>query len=480
MSKSAEKHLTQDRAGLWLYRRRVPLDLVERVGKKFIKKSLKTDSLRDAMTARDRIDLELDAEWTALRSGGAEYIRAAGRLSPREHIQDLPSDPALQTVLIDNFRRELREISLRDGESAAVDYMRNANPSVANAWLMQTVQRAELTRAGFQEPEITDTIKEVTGEVLDGGIKISKALEMFLTEIAIEITRKHSPAQKKGYEAQKHASVASFIDVCGDIPITDITREHAVKFHKHWQAKVYSKERTAGLGIKRMGDLSVIWSKVADRIGHYERNPFERLTFKEDKRRKQTYDRDWIASKWLQGDGLAATNAELRHILLMLVETGCNPAEILRLPLDRFRLQHNIPHIMVDDLGDDETQRGTVKTSFRIREVPLVGVALPAAQALFKAGGVQRYWDKSNSFSAAANKFLRKRGLQQEKRTVGSLRHAVIEGLKNDAAVSDDLRRAITGHKGNGSHESNYGRFSLDRKLEPLQRIALPFDPAVI
>jgi hypothetical protein len=66
----------------------------------------------------------------------------------------------------------------------------------------------------------------------------------------------------------------------------------------------------------------------------------------------------------------------------------------------------------------------------------------------------------------------------EPKRTVGRLRHAVFEAMKYNPGESDDLRRAITGHKGNGAHEANYGRFLLE--LKPLQRIVLPFDPASV
>ncbi|WP_421983034.1 hypothetical protein [Roseibium sp.] len=171
-------------------------------------------------------------------------------------------------------------------------------------------------------------------------------------------------------------------------------------------------------------------------------------------------------------------NPELRRILLILVETGCNAVEILRMPVERMMVDAKIPHIIVDNLeGDSEREHGTLKANARIRAVPLVGVALNAAKALKADEGVKRYWDGSDNFSAAANKFLRDSGLQQEKRSTYGLRHAIVKAPTNDPNVSDDLRRAIMGCKGKGSHEENYAEFSLERKLHAMQKIALPFDP---
>ncbi|WP_417672392.1 DUF6538 domain-containing protein [Roseibium sp.] len=512
MRDPANKNLKQRPNGFWHFQRMKPTDLRERLGGgKFIQIALKTDSLIEARRKRDVINARLDAEWAALRGNPADYLRELDLLPTRKAVEGLPTDPTMRAVLVDAARQDFHRIfdvdeaTLRScvrgtaEESAAAfmalpevqakmaEYTAKPHTRAANAFAYEGAQAALLSNAGFNDDEIKQAIKAVAGELKgEDGLKVSKAIETFLEEIAIEVTSKHSPSQKKNYENQKRRSAQRFIDVVGDVPLLDITREQAVKFRDWWKIRIYQGDETgkrysAGAGIKELGDMRQIWGSIAERQGHFERNPFDRLTFKEEKRRKLPYDRQWISGRWLTSDALSSMNDELRWILLMLIETGARPSEILRMPLDRIRVGAAIPHILVDDIDDDDdSARGTVKTDFSVREIPLVGVALPAAKALVNAGGVQRYWDKSDSFSAAANKFLRDNGLQQEKRTLGGLRHAVVEALKNDAAVGDDLRRAITGHKGNSSHEENYGRFSLERKLEPLKRIALPFDPAII
>ena len=227
-------------------------------------------------------------------------------------------------------------------------------------------------------------------------------------------------------------------------------------------------------------DLKITWQAIADRDQIEDKNPFGGLSFKESKRKRLPYSRDWIASRWLQNGALHGKDPEAQALLLILIETGCRPSELLRLPVDRIRVNHAIPHIEIDNLEDDTNGRSTLKTDASRRMTPLVGVALPAAAALKTMGGVQRYWDRGNSFSAAVNKFLRDNGLQQDDRTVYNLRHAMIETLKNDRDCSDDLRRAIVGHAGAGSHERHYGEFSLQRKLEVLQRHTLHFDECLI
>jgi hypothetical protein len=60
----SEQHLLR-RSGVYYYRRRVPLSLVEKIGKKVIQHSLETSSFKDAKKRRTMCDLQWDARFEA-------------------------------------------------------------------------------------------------------------------------------------------------------------------------------------------------------------------------------------------------------------------------------------------------------------------------------------------------------------------------------------------------------------------------------
>ena len=317
-------------------------------------------------------------------------------------------------------------------------------------------------------------------------MKVSKALSSYLEREALEITSKHSQNQKRDVR-EPEETLCEPIYRSGWRPSDPqyYTRNKQTRFISSGTIESTTRQKAKrhiapGLASKMLTDLKITWQAIADRDQIEDKNPFGGLSFKESKRKRLPYSRDWIASRWLQNGALHGKDPEAQALLLILIETGCRPSELLRLPVDRIRVNHAIPHIEIDNLEDDTNGRSTLKTDASRRMTPLVGVALPAAAALKTMGGVQRYWDRGNSFSAAVNKFLRDNGLQQDDRTVYNLRHAMIETLKNDRDCSDDLRRAIVGHAGAGSHERHYGEFSLQRKLEVLQRHTLHFDECLI
>ena len=114
--------------------------------------------------------------------------------------------------------------------------------------------------------------------------------------------------------------------------------------------------------MKEIQDLKFIWQcfadeyKWTDRFGRIKDNPFDDLKkhFPEPPKTsvhdtteiRVTFPTSIIREKWLQGDGLSGTNEQLRRILYTLVETGCNPLEILHLskPEDLSGSLHS-PHL---------------------------------------------------------------------------------------------------------------------------------------
>src|SRR5689334_7029406 len=76
----------QRRDGVYYYRRRVPLDLVAKLGKKFIQVSLHTTSLKEAKKLRTLRDLEWDAKFAACsgpaNGGDAPAVQTSALTQP--------------------------------------------------------------------------------------------------------------------------------------------------------------------------------------------------------------------------------------------------------------------------------------------------------------------------------------------------------------------------------------------------------------
>jgi hypothetical protein len=67
------------RNGVYYYRRRVPLHLVEKFGKKVVQASLHTTSLKEAKKRRTLRDLEWDAKFAAYSSPKNGWCGRCGR-----------------------------------------------------------------------------------------------------------------------------------------------------------------------------------------------------------------------------------------------------------------------------------------------------------------------------------------------------------------------------------------------------------------
>ncbi|WP_029061912.1 hypothetical protein [Labrenzia sp. DG1229] len=101
-------------------------------------------------------------------------------------------------------------------------------------------------------------------------IAVSKALELFLAEIAPDLMRNKSPQQKRTYEKVKQRAVNDFIEICGDKGMAEITREDAVKFHGWWQKRVTEEiepKCSPNSGNRDVGNIRKLFDDYFKRIG---------------------------------------------------------------------------------------------------------------------------------------------------------------------------------------------------------------------
>jgi integrase len=109
----SNQHL-QRRNGVYYYRRRVPLTLVEKIGKRFVQVSLHTTSLKEAKKLRTLRDLEWDARFEAAAlAGPADAVNQESQLA----VPGEPLDESACLELVRNYvERHDREARKREAK----------------------------------------------------------------------------------------------------------------------------------------------------------------------------------------------------------------------------------------------------------------------------------------------------------------------------------------------------------------------------
>lgn len=65
-------------------------------------------------------------------------------------------------------------------------------------------------------------------------LKVSSAFELYVNEIAFDEQKAKSEKQRYSWKKTKTTSVNYFIDVIGDVPMDEITREMALSYRSWW------------------------------------------------------------------------------------------------------------------------------------------------------------------------------------------------------------------------------------------------------
>ena len=188
----------------------------------------------------------------------------------------------------------------------------------------------------------------------------------------------------------------------------------------------------------------------------------------EDREKRLPLPDDIIAAMYVELTG----GADLSDLWTLIHHTGAQNAELLSLEIRHIKVNHKVPHVVIE-----ATDTRSLKDGWRKREVPLVGRALKVAQRIVaQAEGRQFAFPKyaqtsrHDLFSANTMKRLRKH-TKDPRHTLYSLRHSLKDALR-DADVSLDLQEAILGHSTGSGSQANYGSgHSLERKRAALLKV---------
>lgn len=383
-----------------------------------VRQALHTDNRAEATVKAAQIEAARLAEWEAMAAGD---VGAA-----RRHYE---------------AAREL---------AAARGFPYRTIDALAGGDLAQLMERLlSLTEGGqLASPAATEAVLGTVPEVLPCFTEV-------LTEYYDLTTTRHtkkSEAQRHKWKLPRERAMRNFMGVAADkgpggkplpLPVSDITRQHALDFRRWWAARVEGGMNPESAN-KDFGHLSEIWNTWTDLKGVDLPNPFVKLRFAPDtdsEAKTPPFSREWVAGKLLAPGALDGLNEEARDVLLVMVNTGLRPSEITDAPLEDFAVTDNVPHMIVAPHGRE------VKVSHTRRNVPLLGVSLEAARRIVARGGVKRYRFKAGSWSGLVNKYLANNGLKETPgHSAYSMRHYVENALLA-ANVDDRVRADVLGHK---------------------------------
>ncbi len=278
---------------------------------------------------------------------------------------------------------------------------------------------------------------------------ISDAFKFYLSENA-----KALPEQKKKQVQRFMRAERNLVAVVkGDPLVSHLTRADV----RAWR-DMREGQGAAPTTIRReKNDISAVISFANSELDAGQNNPFRGLQIKKAMQRRQE-ERMPLDQSTIDGvyDGLGG-HKELQQIWTLLDFTGARPSEIRMLTLDEIVVDHEVPHIVIQEREDR-----TLKTGWSTRKVPLVGAGLIVGHALVEQGqgtsfAFPGYADGKgmDRLSQALSKRVR-RFSKDPKHVPYSLRHNMKDRMRQ-AEVFPETARAIEGHSYGGGQDASYG-----------------------
>ena len=397
------------RGDIWHYVRRVPKAVRHVDGRTLIYRSLDTDSRKLARQRRDVCAAADDQRWNEIAPGRfSPAPKDAGLLDAKQHARTLG-------------------FTYRPVENLVSE-------DTVTALLKRLLALAPL------EPQATPKEERdaaaLVGTIEAPAITITKAMDLYLTEIVADELAGKSPEQVKNFSKIKRRAVANFVRINGDVDMREITRDHAHAVRKFWHDRIHptdgSKPMSGSSGNKDLGSLRKLYRKYFEHVGEEERqNPFRNMRFSDKILKKvHPFPDEWVRKKVLAPGQFDGLNREAALLCTVMIETGRRPSELGNLRPENIRLDAEVPHIRIRATKDRELKSGA-----SVRGIPLVGVALEAMKQA--PNGFPRYRDKSALLSASLTKAFNARDLfPTDQHRIYSFRHS-FESRMLEAGLED-------------------------------------------
>lgn len=440
--KDLNQHLKR-RGARWHYVRRVPkaYELFDKRGTVY--KSLKTESLELARARRDAL-VEADNQyWLSVMVSGEVSTESA-----------------------------LRAYASAQRRAMAKGFVYTPVQDLADVATLAEIMERLRSIPTDPVPDKKDAYA-VLGLVKRPSVKISQAMELYCDEIAVSELIGKSIEQKKSWRKVKMRALKNFIKINGDLPMHEITRDHARKYYNWWSGRVAPKSGgkplTTNSANRDLGNIRKLFRKFWEYEGEENReNPFRNLSFaKQPSKDVPCFSDEFVRMRFLEPGIFTGLNADAALIVYAMIETGCRPSELSNILPENIKLDAEVPHIQIRSRSDRQ-----LKAAASSRDIPLVGCALEAFKRA--PNGFPRYRNKGNIMSKAIMDGLRVRGLQPTSdHRLYSLRHS-FEKRMLEAGLDYGLRCLLMGHKNSRPSYGDGG--SMEYRRSELLKIVHPID----
>ncbi len=425
----------------------VPADLHRRIGKKLIKQSLNTHSPVEAAKKVAGLESFYRRKFDELRAGSdvvfPEVEKQAHKLLKTFGLKaGSVENPEANLDAFYETLGQKREIyaqgdELIYNEAPLEDYL--SKPEV------RAVQLLSESKA---DPKNT---------------RLSQTLEIYLEN------HKNPTERLRTYTERV---INALISEIGDKKIIDIDR---ADIHKFRDAILLKNKTTTAR--RNLSTVTAVLSSCYTELEINKQSPAHSVKIKNegsDSTKRVTFTPSEL--KTLKRE-IEANPDDQRQLVGLILDTGMRLSEAVGLSLDDLHLDAKVPYVSVD--CEPERDR-TLKTENSIREVPLVGVALWAAQRIVAEAtkgqkyAFPRYCSdkglKADSASATGNKWIKKQ--LGTIKTFHCFRHTMNDRLK-EVECPEPIIEAICGWKKDGM-VAHYGQgYSLAKKHEYLLKVAL-------
>jgi len=234
--------------------------------------------------------------------------------------------------------------------------------------------------------------------------------------------------RKGGDQFEKVTNLAFGILVkhCGDLPVTQYRRTHA----NDLVSKMLASGSSTATVRRRLKSICAGFNLVIREHELNAPNPFENVRIpgehEDEEEREPLTEGEMLTLR----RECPERDDDLSWMLMLLADTGCRLAEVVGLDVSDVVLRGPVPYI---DIRPHPWR--PLKTKASIRRVPLVGLALVAAERAVQAVGsgrlFTRYTDdtscSTNTASATLNKRMRALGIDK---TCHCLRHTMRDRLR--------------------------------------------------
>ncbi len=354
------RYVTITPSGTYEFRRQVPAHLRAAVGKREIKKVLGSTEAQ-AIAAYSRAFQDAEKVLTKAKA-------------PQAH------EASVRTALMEfhSAKRRVEELGINPSAPVYSDQGGYDTESIVRDAIVESIA-SKYPADEEGTPDVTSPIESMMIAMIGQGAKFKAPAATFDDAVRIYIQEKHllEPAEKKQL-LHVQLIAREFRAALNDNPpaLPDLKREHGRTVRDFMLTE---KERSPESVERYLNTVRAIINMAIKEFDLECGNPFMGLEVKKDptatrKSKRHPLPIDVLTKVTERIHGHAG--AELQIIWDMLAGTGCRPSEVTGLRVEDVRVNHPLPHIVVD--WHDQRR---VKDEITQRWVPLVGTALTAARA---------------------------------------------------------------------------------------------------